>query len=472
MPFTDSYHPSAAIRRLPEAFYDPVNPARFPRATLRYRNQTAAASIGLERLTTEEWQTHFWDFTPLPGSLPEPLALRYHGHQFRHYNPQLGDGRGFLFAQVYEKNRHRLLDLGTKGSGQTPWSRGGDGRLTLKGAVREALATERLEALGVQTSRTLSIFETGESLVRHDEDSPTRSAVLVRLNWGHIRIGSFQRAHFHQQPELIEKLVDYALAHFGPSNIGPQPAKKAATLLSTAIDRVAQTCAQWMLAGFVHGVLNTDNINITGESFDYGPYRFLPHYEPSFTAAYFDRTGLYAYGRQPQAVRWALTRLADCLTLIGLTQEQAKHALQSFNQRFEAYLYTELYRRLNLEWIDESHAQKLFQSVFQCLEKTQMPFDRFFFDMFAGDARQYRWRESPYAHIYSSTDFSDLAQLILKHTPRANFKEQALYFQREHPVSLLIQDIEQIWDAIAQHDDWQPFYQTLEHHRQMGVCYR
>src|SRR5207237_3580374 len=134
---------------------------------------------------------HFGRFVPLPGSLDQPLALRYHGHQFRSYNPDIGDGRGFLFAQGHDA-RGRLMDLGTKGSGQTPYSRFADGRLTLKGGVREVLATEMLEALGVNTSKSFALFETGESLVRGDEPTPTRSSVLTRLSHGHIRIGTFQ----------------------------------------------------------------------------------------------------------------------------------------------------------------------------------------------------------------------------------------------------------------------------------------
>jgi serine/tyrosine/threonine adenylyltransferase len=148
-----------------------------------------------------KWERHFAAFAPLPGNLEEPLALRYHGHQFRVYNPHLGDGRGFLYAQLLDAQDGRLLDLGTKGSGQTPWSRDGDGRLTLKGGVREVLATETLEALGVYTSKSFSLFETGEKFFRTDEPSPTRSSVLVRLSHSHIRVGSFQRyAHRHVIP--------------------------------------------------------------------------------------------------------------------------------------------------------------------------------------------------------------------------------------------------------------------------------
>ncbi len=145
--------------------------ADFPETRLRFRNDRAAASLGLDGLSDAEWVAHFGRFQPLEGSLKQPLALRYHGHQFRVYNPDIGDGRGFLFAQLRD-DRGRLMDLGTKGSGQTPWSRFGDGRLTLKGGVREVLATEMLEALGVETSRSFSLVETGEALERGDEPSP------------------------------------------------------------------------------------------------------------------------------------------------------------------------------------------------------------------------------------------------------------------------------------------------------------
>src|SRR5579871_1246710 len=174
------YRPDPQILGVAPWLADPVEAARFPQATLRFRNQRQAEPVGLGELTDAQWIDHFARFEPLPGNLPQPLALRYPGHQFRHYNPDLCDGRGFLFAQLRDP-ADGLLDLGTKGSGQTPWSRDGDGRLTLKGAVREVLATEMLEALGVDTSKTFSVIETGEALWRGDEPSPTRSAVLVRL---------------------------------------------------------------------------------------------------------------------------------------------------------------------------------------------------------------------------------------------------------------------------------------------------
>ena len=203
------YRPDPQILRLGRDFYDAVAPAQFPKCTARFLNDRWAKRVGLE-LSDKQWAAHFCRFEPLPKNHREPLALRYHGHQFRVYNPHIGDGRGFLFAQLSD-DQERLLDLGTKGSGQTAYSRHADGRLTLKGGIREVLATEMLEALGVNTSKTFALFETGEALERGDEPSPTRSSVLTRLSYGHIRIGTFQRLAFYGQVENLKALVRYCL---------------------------------------------------------------------------------------------------------------------------------------------------------------------------------------------------------------------------------------------------------------------
>ena len=210
-----NWRPARAILELGDALYDPVLPAAFPAHTLRYANVGAATSVGLA-LDDAGWIDHFGRFRPLPGSLVEPLALRYHGHQFRTYNPEIGDGRGFLFGQAYD-DAGRLLDFGTKGSGQTPHSRFGDGRLTLKGGVREVLAAEMLAAQGVATSRAFALIETGEKLTRGDEPSPTRSGVLTRLSHSHIRYGTFQRLAYLEQPAEMERLIDYCLHHLLPA---------------------------------------------------------------------------------------------------------------------------------------------------------------------------------------------------------------------------------------------------------------
>ncbi|MEC7244129.1 MAG: protein adenylyltransferase SelO family protein, partial [Pseudomonadota bacterium] len=173
------YQPAPIHLALGTAFYDAVQAAEFPKSILRYRNDAAASAIGLDSLSDADFIRHFARFVPLVDNIPQPLALRYHGHQFGVYNPDIGDGRGFLFAQCRQEVTGRVLDLGTKGSGRTPYARTADGRLTLKGAVREILATEMLTALNVPTSQTFCVIETGESLDRQDEPSPTRSAVLT-----------------------------------------------------------------------------------------------------------------------------------------------------------------------------------------------------------------------------------------------------------------------------------------------------
>ena len=291
MALAQSYWPDVKIFELGEEFYDLAEPAKFPQCIPRFLKRRAAETVGLGDLTETEWAAHFCRFDPLLDNLTQPLALRYHGHQFRVYNPDIGDGRGFLFAQLRD-DRGRLLDLGTKGSGQTPYSRSADGRLTLKGGIREVLATEMLEALGVNTSKSFALFETGEQLVRGDEPSPTRSSVLTRLSRGNIRIGTFQRQAFLKDGEAIARLTRYCLEHLYGKAPARDDAKNALQLFDLVSQRTAELAASYMAAGFVHGVLNSDNINITGESFDYGPWRFTPYWDGGFTAAYFDHFGL------------------------------------------------------------------------------------------------------------------------------------------------------------------------------------
>ena len=237
------HHPPFA--ELGSAFADAVEPAQFPEKKLRFRNQRAAKTVKLDDLSDDSWMKYFADFVPLPENLSEPLAIRYHGHQFGQYNPELGDGRGFLFAQLRD-DQGRLLDLGTKGSGQTPYSRFGDGRLTLKGGVREVLATEMLEASGVYTSKSFSLIETGEQLHRNDEPSPARSSVLVRLSHSHIRFGAFQRLAFFEDRENLIRLLEHVRTYYH-SDIAPDdPDRLAPKLLERIATVTAGMVSSWM----------------------------------------------------------------------------------------------------------------------------------------------------------------------------------------------------------------------------------
>ena len=444
------YLPDPAFAALADGapFFDRVAAAEFPQAILRYRNDRWAHAVGLSRLSDADWIAHFARFHPLADNLSAPLALRYHGHQFRVYNPDLGDGRGFLFAQMRD-GQGRLLDLGTKGSGKTPYSRTADGRLTLKGAVREILATEMLEALGVYTSKTFSVVETGESLHRNDEPSPTRSAVLVRLSHGHVRFGTFQRLAFEKNAEAIARLVDYCVASFEPDLVGA--ADLAPRWFARIIARAARLCAQWMAAGFVHGVLNTDNMNVTGESFDYGPWRFLPYTDLSFTAAYFDQSGLYAYGRQPDAVLWNLARLGGALTLVADT-EALSAALATFPKEFEREMVQAFFARLGIAPRDASDFDFVVV-LLQWMEKTKIPFERVFFDWFCGQASAARAGASPQATLYADAAFTPVRERLERFEPDRPERLSHPYFAGA-PCTMLIDEVEAIWSGIAEKDDW------------------
>ena len=470
MPAASDFRPARVHEELGDAFFDRVAAASFPRHLLRFRNDDWARRVGLDALNDEQWIAHFGKFGPLPGSLPEPLALRYHGHQFRSYNPDLGDGRGFLFAQMHDLVDGRVLDLGTKGSGQTPWSRFGDGRLTLKGGVREVLATEMLEALGVETSKTFSLIETGEELVRGDEPSPTRSAVLVRLSHSHIRIGSFQRLAFLEEKDNILRLLDHVIRHYMPELWREEPANRVTAFISEVSRRVARVGAQWMLAGFVHGVLNTDNINVTGESFDYGPWRFLPVLEPGFTAAYFDTHGLYAFGRQPDTLLWNLIRLAECFIDFA-PKADLEAALGAYQPALRAEFAGSMLRRLGLAPTGPDEDGALAHLVWSFLEKSRMPFARFFFDWFGGAARAPRAEAGPAAEFYRSEDFQPLREALLARTPATDARLDHPYFAGEAPCTMLIEEVEAIWAPIADRDDWSVFNAKIDTIRQMGEAY-
>ncbi len=421
---------------------DAVAPASFPQHILRYRNDRWAQSVGLDELSDAEWVDHFGRFAPLEGSLERPLALRYHGHQFRVYNPDIGDGRGFLFAQMRD-HLGRLMDLGTKGSGQTPYSRFGDGRLTLKGGVREILATEMLEALGVPTSKTFSLIETGEALQRNDEPSPTRAAVLVRLSHSHIRIGSFQRAAALQDEALLKALTDYALTKLYNATPGANP---AAQLLGLVVEHTADLAASYMIAGFVHGVLNSDNINVTGESFDYGPWRFTPLWEPGFTAAYFDHQGLYAFARQAEAIHWDVAQLALSLRALSET-EPLVDALNRFPDLYAAAMRRRFCWRLGIIQGDVAATSALVESAVRAMVENKTPIDRFFFDWRGG-----MLRTPDSDRRYASPEWADFKGHV------ASFANPAAtthaYWHGDAPCSIHIDEVEAIWSAIDTRDDW------------------
>ncbi|MCG9893007.1 MAG: YdiU family protein [Thermosynechococcaceae cyanobacterium MS004] len=463
------------LQDLGEDYFDIVAAGTFPQHLLRFRNNGVLAQLGLNpsHVTDQHFIEafgHFQDRSPL-------LALRYHGYQFGEYNPRLGDGRGFLYGQLRGVNGE-LYDLGTKGSGTTPYSRGGDGRLTLKGGVREVLASEALHHLGVRTSRCLSLIETGEELWRGDEPSPTRSSVMVRFSRSHIRFGTFERLHALGRPDLIRTLLDHVIETYYPHLVGDpdQDAKFYAEL----VQRTAELVAQWMSVGFCHAVLNTDNMSITGESFDYGPYAFISTYDLRFTAAYFDYYGRYAYGNQPTICHWNLEMLQRPLLSI-LSQEQLNAGLTLFQSAYDRAYRQRMMQKLgfqNSSLSETSAADDLLGATIALLQTTQVGYH----DFFAALRQDFSelWRvdsvhilQEPVIFSQAKANQAEQTLLleqwrqqyhrVLVQLPPSELPQIAACLQRYNPLTVLLRPaIEAAWEPIAQTDDWEPFYKLLK----------
>jgi uncharacterized protein YdiU (UPF0061 family) len=306
------------------------------------------------------------------------------------------------------------------------------------------LATEMLEALGVNTSKSFALYETGEALERGDESSPTRSAVLTRLSHGHIRIGTFQRLAFFGQIDNLRKLTGYCLENlYGEAGDDPL---RLFELVSAATAKLA---ASYLAAGFVHGVLNSDNINVAGESFDYGPWRFTPEWDPDFTAAYFDHYGLYSFARQPEAIHWNLAQFAGALSLIAAPKLSEMFA--EWSGRFERALVDALLRRLGVEGDDGVAA-----ALIKALASREASIDRIFFD--------WRGGRDPGAKAYPFEPFRALAKALEGRTPVPDHP----YWSDPEPCSMHIEEVEAIWSAISERDDWQPFEDKVRAIRRMG----
>src|SRR6202521_6062841 len=324
--------------RLPERFYARVNPT--PVATPRFvkLNLELARSLGLDphALASEQGVQILAGNRVAEGS--EPLALAYAGHQFGYFVPQLGDGRANLLGEVMGPDGVRY-DIQLKGSGPTPFSRRGDGRAALGPVLREYIVSEAMAALGVPTTRALATVTTGERVFR---EAILPGAVLTRVAASHLRVGSFQYFAARGDTEGTRRLADYAIARHYPE--AAQPKQPYRALLDGVIARQARLVAQWMLLGFIHGVMNTDNTSISGETIDYGPCAFLEAYDPAKVFSSIDHYGRYAYGNQPTAMHWNLARLAEALLPV-LEQElgdgesalaAAKESLTAFGPQFEA----------------------------------------------------------------------------------------------------------------------------------------
>jgi len=370
--------------RLPDLFYARLAPVPVRDPRLVVFNHALAETLGLEPplLDSSEGAAIFGGNQLPQGS--DPIAQAYAGHQYGH-GTMLGDGRAILLGEHITPTGQRF-DIQLKGSGQTPFSRGGDGRATLGPMLREYIISEAMAALGIPTTRSLAVVTTGEVVMR-DRELP--GAILTRVAASHIRVGTFEYAAGQGIPEPIQALADYTIQRHYPELTGADNPYLA--LLQAVIDRQASLIAQWQGVGFIHGVMNTDNMAISGETIDYGPCAFMDTYDPETVFSSIDRHGRYAYINQSSIAQWNLARFAEALLPLlhadeSKALELAQESIVSFSKSFQNYWLTNMRKKLGLfnkeaddvvlitdllTWMHQNHAD--FTNTFRSLALTGLP---------------------------------------------------------------------------------------------------
>jgi len=310
--------------------------------------------------------------TLLPGSTP--IAAAYAGHQFGNFNPQLGDGRAHLLG-VLSDRQGQEFDLQLKGSGPTPFSRGGDGRCAIGPAAREFIMSQAMTALGVPTTECLAVVSTGEPVYR---DTAVPGAVVTRVASSHVRVGTFQYFAAQDDQQSLNALCNYTIKKHFPT-ILQQPKQRYALLLEQVIDKQIQLVVEWMRVGFIHGVMNTDNCAIAGDTIDYGPCAMMGSYQPNTVYSSIDRSGRYAFGNQPTITHWNMTRFAECL--LSLVEQDPDHSRQQlevliadFPARFSRSYYTMLAGKFGLTENDSDAERKLFDSLLDLFSEHKLDY--------------------------------------------------------------------------------------------------
>ncbi|MGO4404983.1 YdiU family protein [Bosea sp. RAF48] len=453
IPFDNSY------ARLPERFYAAVNPTAVAAPRLIKLNEALARQLGLD----PGWLKGQDGLALLAGnSLVEgttPIATAYAGHQFGGFSPQLGDGRAILLGEVVDRDGQRR-DIQLKGAGPTPFSRRGDGRAALGPVLREYIVSEAMAALGVPTTRALAAVLTGET-VRRETLLP--GAILTRIAASHIRIGTFQFFAARRDVEALRLLADHVIArHYPPAAESEAP---YLALLEAVVAAQADLVARWMLIGFIHGVMNTDNMSIAGETIDYGPCAFMDSYDPATVFSSIDEHGRYAYGNQPPIALWNLTRLAEALLpLLADDQEKAvaiaQDAVNRFNELFQAALIAGFRRKLGLA-TEEPDDVPLIKGLLDTMQRGQADFTLTFrrlSDDAGGNGQSCR-------ELFGNPgEFDDWygrwQQRLQQESPSAEERQRAmrsvnpLFIPRNHRVEAVIQ-------AAVERDDLAPFVELL-----------
>jgi serine/tyrosine/threonine adenylyltransferase len=315
-----------------DGFYVAMPPARVPSPRLVWFNTALADELGLDaHVWSAPAAAQVWAGNVVPDGA-QPIAQAYAGHQFGGFSAQLGDGRALLLGEVIDRHGQRR-DIAFKGSGRTPFSRGGDGKAVLGAVLREVIVGEAMHALGIPTTRALAAATTGEQIVR---EGAMPGAVLTRVASSHLRVGTFEFFAARGMHDEVRRLLDYAVARHDPDLIDDP--ERALKLLARVVERQAALIARWMGVGFIHGVMNTDNMTISGETIDYGPCAFLEAYDPDQRFSSIDHHGRYAFGRQPSIAQWNLARLAE--TLLPLIQADSDRAVALATEVVEGFAPT------------------------------------------------------------------------------------------------------------------------------------
>lgn len=408
--------------RLPQRFYARLKPTPVHSPRIVKFNHPLAEELGLDASRLEsDVGAAFLSGTRVP-EWAEPLAMAYAGHQFGHFVPQLGDGRAILLGEIIGRDGKRR-DLHLKGAGQTPFSRRGDGRAALGPVLREYIISEAMHALGIPTTRTLAAVTTGEPVFR---ETTLPGAVLARVAASHIRIGTFEYFAARDDEEAITILVEYALTRHYPALQGaPNP---ALALLAAVCDAQAALIARWMQVGFIHGVMNTDNATISGETIDYGPCAFMDTYDPATVFSSIDHHGRYAFGNQPRIAQWNLARFADTLLpLLDANREKAialaEDTINQFPERFGQYWLSGMRAKLGLT-NEQSDDAGLVQALLHLMQEQAADYTNTFRLLCAAaeggqapagfEAWETRWRARLAQEPYSSRE---AALLMRAHNP-------------------------------------------------------
>jgi protein adenylyltransferase len=454
-PFQNTYS------ALPDGFFARVAPTPVASPRLIKLNRPLAVHLGLDpdRLASPEGVEILAGKRVPDGA--DPIAMAYAGHQFGHFVPQLGDGRAILLGEVIDADGVRR-DIQLKGSGPTPFSRRGDGRAALGPVLREYIVSEAMAALGIPTTRSLAAVVTGEHVMR---ETPLPGAVLTRVASSHIRVGTFQYFAARQNTEGVRRLADHVIGRHYPHLAGAD--RRYHALLDAVIERQAKLIARWLLVGFIHGVMNTDNSSISGETIDYGPCAFMDAYDPATVFSSIDEQGRYAYANQPRIALWNLTRLAECLLPLFSDDSEkavseAQTALGEFAEIFSNAYQAGLRDKIGL-FTARDGDQELAQDLLDAMAKNQADFTLTFRRL--GDAARDPAGDAEVGQLFADpTIFDEWAARWRQRTreePQSPTERQAAmnavnpaFIPRNHRVEAVI-------DAAVVRDDYQPFEELL-----------